>query len=193
MSQPSAPARPRTRTALPMIWWDRFRLWLYTGSDREGVGQVLYDRQDIQALCDRRDQLEEQLRTTSYQAENQGMEIRFWRWTAYEMAELARQAVAKYGSAKSPPASPLLDTHHIMEMYERQAQGTFAAWSTPQLPGEPLLAYRDRLLAAMSPAFQIEAIQRTTARRYRFLHILSAALANLPHTTDEMDFQVRLE
>lgn len=73
-------------------------------------------------------------------------QARFWRWTGHEMAELARQAVAKYGNAKSPPASPMLDTHLIMEMYERKAS-RFAALSTPRQPGESILAYQDRLLA----------------------------------------------
>ena len=183
MRQHSAPVRPRTHTALPMIWWDRFRLRFYTSSDREGVGQTLHDREDIQALCDRRDQLEEQLRTTVYQAKGLELQIRFWRWAAYEMAELARQAVAKYGNAKFPPASPLLDTRGIMEMYERAAQA-FAP--LPRLPGESMLAYQNRLLAHISPATKMEALEIATgAARWLWSPTLSAAAASLPSTTDE--------
>jgi hypothetical protein len=183
MRQQSAPVRPRTHTALPMIWWDRFRLRFYASSDREGVGQTLHDREDIQALCDRRDQLEEQLRTTAYQAKGLELQIRFWRWAAYEMAELARQAVAKYGNAKFPPASPLLDTRGIMEMYERAGQ---AFVPLPRLPGESMLAYQNRLLAHISPATKMEALEMATgAARWLRSPTLSAAAASLPSTTDE--------
>lgn len=104
-------------------------------------------------------------------------QARFWRWAAYEMAELARRAVAKYGNAKSPPASPLLDTHLIMEMYERSAPP-----SMPQrLPGEPMLAYQDRLLVVLSPMAQTEALGRGTGST-----TLRAAVACLPYTMAEM-------
>jgi hypothetical protein len=105
------------------------------------------------------------------QVEGLEWQARFWRWTAYEMAELARQAVAKYGNAKSPPASPVLDTHSIMEMYERKARG-FAALSTTLPPGE--------LLAAITPLAQMEVIQRITGGT-----TLKAAMAWLPYTIDE--------
>lgn len=86
-------------------------------------------------------------------------------------------AVAKYGNAKSPPASPLLDTRLIMKMYEKSAPPLI-----PQrLPGESMLAYQDRLLAALSPAAQMEALELVTGRT-----TLSAAVACLPYTTDEM-------
>jgi hypothetical protein len=106
------------------------------------------------------------------QVEGLEWQARFWRWTAYEMADLARQAVAKYGNAKSPPSSPLLDTHLIMEMYERQARG-FATLSATLPAGE--------LLAAITPAAQMEALERTTGRT-----TLNAAAACLPYTIDEM-------
>ena len=44
-----------------------------------------------------------------------------------------------------------------------------------------MLAYQDRLLAALSPAAQMEALELVTGRT-----TLSAAVACLPYTTDEM-------
>lgn len=148
--------------------WDRLMSWVYIGNRREDVAQ---------ALCERRDRLEEQSRMNASQVEDLERQVRFWRWAAYEMAELARIAVAKYGNAKSPPASPLLATGLIMKMYERAAPPLL-----PQrLPGESMNAYQDRLLAVISPAAQMEALQLATGRTN-----LTAAIACLPYTTAEM-------
>lgn len=90
---------------------------------------------------------------------------------------MTRQAVAKYGNAKSPPASPLLNTHLIMQMYERAAPPSLPR----RLPGESMLAYQERLLATLSPAAQMEAIGRATGGT-----TLRAAVACLPYTRAEM-------
>jgi hypothetical protein len=107
------------------------------------------------------------------QVEGLELQARFWKWAAYALADLARQAVAKYGSAKSPPASPLLDTRAIMETWERMARGFAAPFTLP--PGESLLA-------AITPLAQMEALERTTGRTAE-----SAMAAMLPYTTAEFE------
>src|SRR5262249_30699283 len=127
-----------------------------------------------------REQLEDERRDRARQIEGLEYESRLGRWRAYEVAEVLRLAVAKYGRVQSPPCTAVLDVHRIMKMHEDDASSWAEFWSVKPQPGDSVDSFKQRLSAALAHIGRRRIIWEATGAT-----TLSASVAMLPFTSEE--------